>query len=216
MKGFVLMLLWALANVLSISGQGSVETLEFGRYDFVSTNFAVAVVKSGEGWVQLQVSSDLKTWTERGNILTANSSYLFIDVNAREAPQRFYRWRAPGVSIAEGRARWQATAPAQYSFRLRLVELRTASNRAQHAIVTIRNGTKTVTEITDVLDPENPGAGEFPSIEELFSLAGETFTANDFTVLHINYNLDEGFPSYVLIRRSGELLQYWVDQWKEL
>lgn len=130
--------------------------------------FGLVIQAGTNGWVSLDASSDLDTWSELASIATTNATTLFVDEANVQAGTRFYRLRLPGTAAEDAKAHWMAKSVTAYRFQLERVST-PQSPYVLFGTVTVTNGQKSVTNATaDGQSLNQPDPTNFPSIGELF------------------------------------------------
>ena len=199
------MALIAGATFASDPGWGDeVEIIRPSRGTSENFTFAILLHTNTNAWVTLEVSSDLRIWSERANIASGDDAVAFVDEKSENWTNRFYRIRIPGTTPQDAADRWNQGGIQDYRFRIRRPFLyRTAT-------VEVKGGTKIVRDVRDAITSEPVSEfdpSDFPSIEELFAELGAVL-GPELLDSRMTYDQEYGFPTYVAIRAGGRLVGY--------
>ena len=172
------------------------EPVEFlaDKSEFIGEPFFTVIRHEPNRWLQIDVSYDLRTWSNLVDIRSNREVFLFGDESASVARQRYYRIRSGAPGIAETRSRWDSLRPAHYKFQLRIQRWQKFDKLT--ATVTVEDGSKSVSniEVDDIGGAGNPvGPDDFPEIDELFDLLAETETLNTLQSW-VHYDEETGHP----------------------
>ena len=151
-------------------------------------------------WMGIEVSLDLRSWKEIGNLMTNNRFGLitFVDETAEGDGPRFYRIRVPGTSVDQARALWESQNPRSYHFRLRYTVWEPKKVEYE-ALVSVKNGQKRVYQVTQGGRPTSDyDPNDFPTIEELFDRL-ELAVFRAARQVQVQYDPQRGFPVRCLI-----------------
>ncbi len=176
---------------------------EFVRSEPIgSGDFGLGIRTGTNGWVTVESSPDLRTWSEVASLATTNSGAVFVDEVAVQSGDRFYRLREPGTPVEVAEARWPGGRQNAYRFQLEAVNF----NRLPNVLVgtvTVINGQKSVSNVTGNGQPiDSPDPGDFPSVEELFA-ALKAAQVQGCHVVYALYDATLGFPVRCIIDRRG-------------
>lgn len=174
---------------------------EIVKRAFVGDAFFVGFLPKTNGWLSVDTSSDLHTWTTLASVATTNDVTAFVDENRTTVSMRFYRLRQPGTSVDEAEARWWQHASGDYQFHLQHIRSY-ASPSVLDADVIVRAGQKEVTNVqAEGEQPlQQPTARDFPAVPELFDLLREAQQSGCWRVA-VTYDRAQGFPSWCVIER---------------
>ena len=163
------LLLYLLAGVQSALGAPSLP-LRFSSARYVGEHFfaAVAFETNEAPWVRVEVSTNMVTWTERGNVILSNRAHVMFYDPMPVSPDshRFYRSTTPGTSPSQAYDRWRSMNLTNYRFGFMSQGSTPISGTG---VVTVVNGQKTISEVFDFgtqqhtteFDPD-----DFPSVIE--------------------------------------------------
>jgi len=187
-------------SAVQAQSQAQSERPWFIRQVFIGENFVLAVADPiTNEWMRIEVSSDLVSWAGLVNFATTNqlSPFIYGDDTASAVARRFYRISAPGTSVEQARTLWKSQNVSSYSFSLQHTFV--GMGRIFRGKVMVRNGKKTVTDVTlngepvIEFDPD-----DFPTIEELFDLL-EGAANQGVRSVWVRYEGHRGFPCRCLI-----------------
>lgn len=120
-------------------------------------------------WACLETTTNLSDWTPRVNLLTTNSSIPYVDYPGATIPLCFYRLRQPGIGVTDASNSWHLAKPSHFQYQFETT-LWIGSGVALKGTVSLRNGIKTVSEVTTNNFPStNYNPADFLTIEELFT-----------------------------------------------
>ncbi len=152
-------------------------------------SFGLGVRPHTNGWVSVESSADLQTWSEVASLATTNEEGLFVDEVDVHAGVRLYRLKQPGVTVEEAEERWPGGSKLGYRFQIE----RSSANTL------VTNGLKVVSEATADGQPlGQPDPADFPSVEELFAALRAAQSVGCRLVYGL-YDPTLGFPVRCLI-----------------
>jgi len=156
--------------------------------------------------VVIQVSEDLGSWHNQLDVSSRSNHVTVVDRDASltNGGARFYRLRAPGVSVESAHSLWQAQALHSYTYHLQrtcwcLPEI------IREADVTVREGQ--VVSATNVvyglspdpswIPPDQPNLGSLMAIEQFFEMVVTAQQRLD--LIAVSYDPSEGFPRRISV-----------------
>lgn len=200
-KGAFQLACWIVLGLnLALGGNARSEIPVFVRHTFVGTNFFVPFRPNTTQWLQLETSSDLRSWTVLVSLATGSSEQIITygDDTAGASGIRFYRISYPSSTLDRSRAIWREQYPAVHRYRLLRVGPPTAStgniSKIIAGTVTVNAGRKEVTEVTVNSEPSLEfSPQDFPTIDELFDMLAEA-GAQGVRLVWARFDPGRGFP----------------------
>jgi hypothetical protein len=167
---------------------------------FIGNNFFLGLLPNSSDWVSIEGSSNLSEWVSVASVASTNSVTIIHDPDARVRPQRFYRLRRPGFSVADAQANWSKCVAGNYQFKL----VHWRDFHTFTGTVTVTNSQKVITDAEmDGQPVQQPDPNDYPTIEELFALLQSTQLAGCRRVAAI-YDLTCGYPTWCAVERTGQ------------
>jgi len=203
MRAVVLVFVMLIGELVSVSAQDggpAVRVAWMGsggvllELEKVPTNFVV------------QVSEDLGSWHDQLDVCTRSNHVMVFDRDAAQTNggARFYRLRAPGVSIESTHALWQAQALHSYTYHLERM-CWCLPETIREADVTVRENQ--VVSATNVVygpspdpswvPPREPDLRSLMTIEQFFETVVTAKQRLD--LIAVSYDPSRGFPRRIAV-----------------
>ena len=156
--------------------------------------------------VVIQVSEDLGSWHDQLDVSSRSNHVTVFDRDASltNGGARFYRLRAPGVSVESAHSLWQAQALHSYTYHLQ----RTCWCQPEiirEADVTVREDQ--VVSATNVvygwspdpswIPPDQPNLGSLMTIEQFFEMV--VTAQQQLDLVAVSYDPSKGFPRRISV-----------------
>lgn len=194
----------ALAAFLTVPARGE-EPPEMIRASRIQDFVGIAFRPGSTNWVQLEASSDLRYWTPVVQVAAQVAAVLYVDVEAANQSHRFFRTRAPGISLDVARALWNDAGITNYVFRFeRISQL---PPYLYSALVTVRQGVKQISEaVADGVSVAAPDPSLFPAVSELFDELAQA-KRDGIRQVWVTFDPVSAFPARCTLDRRGGVNQ---------